>query len=192
MKFKDRLTIFIIGAILGSILVTVIKSQRAQPAAVVEGPQTAEDIQRAAVPGILQAYQERGVPMQSDFIVASRLYPHSDDDTYIRALILQGEEADQTLRIEETVKKSPKGETVPSVRVMAADRVVASLKPGAPSAELAAAMKPWGYRIVERGALPDSYILSLTEKRPDTVPEAIERIGALPIVVTVTPLYYDR
>ncbi|GHC05193.1 hypothetical protein [Cerasicoccus arenae] len=193
MKFKDRLIIFFFGAILGMILVTIIKSQRAKDRP--EAPpevQTAVDIQRAATPGILQAYRERGQPMQSDFIVASKLYPHPDEHTYRRVLILQGQEPEQTLRIEETVQKVNDGELVESVRVMSADRVVVELAPGAPSSELATAVKSWGYRITERGQMPDQYLLLLGAKEPATVADAVDRIAGIERVVNVQPLYYDR
>ncbi len=192
MKFKDRLTIFIIGAFLGAIIVTMIKSQRAQDKPVVVEPRTAVEIQRAAAPGVLQAYRDRGVPMESDFIKARKLYAHPDEDKYYRVLILQGQDPEQTLRIEETVTKSPQGERVGAVRVMSADRVIVQWRAGGASSELARALKPWGYRLDDRGECAGEYILTLGEKRPETVAEAVERIANIDGVVSVEPLYYDR
>lgn len=192
MKFRDRLIIFIFGAILGVILVTFIKSQRARENPPSAQPTTAVDIQRTAAPGIYQAYQERGVPMQSDFIQASKLYAHPDDDKYYRVLILQGQEPEQTLRIEETVVKTKQGEVIGKVRVMSADRMLVTLAKGNESSTLAQKIKPWGYRVVERGEGPDDYLLNLGAKEPETVADALDRLRELEIVVKADPLIYKR
>ncbi|MGE9297046.1 MAG: hypothetical protein ACQKBV_12235, partial [Puniceicoccales bacterium] len=111
MKFKERLKIFSIGAILGAILVSFIMAKRARDAEPeLPNPETPEEIQRAATPGILQAYRERRSPMQSDFIEASKLYQHPDADKYRRVLILRGAEPEQILRIEETIIKAAPGQ----------------------------------------------------------------------------------
>ncbi|WP_309382986.1 hypothetical protein [Cerasicoccus frondis] len=197
MKFKQRLIIFGFGAIMGAIIVTIIKAQRArdrEPATISASaaPKTEVDIQREAVPGILQAYRERQVPMQSDFIKSSKLYAHPDDNTYRRVLILQGQEPEQTLRIEETILKRAQGEVVDSVRVMSADRLVVTLESGAASSELADAVQPWGYRIQNRGDAADQYILTLGAKEPETVADAIVNVSGVAHVVSAQPLYLDR
>lgn len=197
MKFKQRLIIFGFGALMGAIIVTIIKAQRArenkpnEPAAMV-APKTEVEIQREVVPGILQAYKERQVPMESDFIKASKLYPHPDENTYRRVLILQGQEEPQTLRIEETILKKPQGEFVDSVRVMSADRLVVTLDPGASSSDFAHAIRDWGYRVKERADAPDAYIVTLGAKEPATVSDALRQINDVAHVASASPLYLDR
>jgi len=197
VKFKERLKIFALGAVLGSILVSFIMAQRAQDAKpAVEDPETPEEIQRAAVPGILEAYRQRRAPMQSDFIEASKLYPHPDDRKYRRALILRGVNPEQVLRIEETVIKAPPGEgqdaeRIAQVRVMAAGQVVAQLAEGAAPAELAEALRPMGYRLLRRGAQPNELVITLPGQVPESVPNALDAIAQLPQVTTVQPYYLD-
>lgn len=192
MTFKDRLKVFLIGAVLGVVLVTYIKNKKAENRPVASVPVTAEEMQQAAAPGIYQAYAERGAPMQSDFIKASRLYPHPDNDKYIRVLILKGEEPGQVLRIEETVIKTKPAESIDQVKVMAADRVIVLLTPGMETAQLAQQLKPWGYRIIKRGEATDQYIIELGAREPETVSDAIERISAVEGVGKVEPLVYGR
>jgi len=197
VNFKERLKLFGLGAVLGAILVTYIMAQRtrqAEPA--IRDPKTPEEIQRAAVPGILKAYRERGVPMQSDFIAATKLYAHPDEDKYRRILILEGIQPEQRLRIEETIIKAPPGqgeagERIASVRVMAADRVVVELADGAATSDLAAQIKPLGFRLLARDTEPNSLIVSTPDQRPGSVTDAIARLSPLPQVVRVEPVFYD-
>lgn len=196
MTLGNRLKVFLVGACLGGLISTVIMQERAKDAApAAEEPQTADEVQRQAVPGILAAYRERGVPMVSDHIVASRLYPHPDDNTYVRALILRGVTDAQVLRIEETVVKSAPGRDLPErvtgVRVMAADRAVVTLAPDTPSPDFAAALRPLGYRLLRRLS-PDRYLVQLETQRPETLPDALAQLSALPSVTDATPEYLDE
>lgn len=196
MKFKQRLIIFAFGALMGAVMVSIIKAKRAReheaPDPAIEAPMTDTEIQREAVPGILQAYAERLVPMESDFIKATKLYEHPAERTYCRVLILEGELPEQLLRIEETIVKKPRGPMVDSVRVMAADKLVVTLEPGSASNELADAIRPFGYRIRERADAPDAYIVTLGAKAPETVPDAMEQVSVVENVVSAQPLYLDE
>ncbi|MEO0796369.1 MAG: hypothetical protein AAFX93_14460 [Verrucomicrobiota bacterium] len=198
MNFKDRLKVFGVGVLLGGILVAVIKSRREpeqneRPSA--NAYQSPEDIQRAAVPGILEAYDERGVPMQSDFIAASRLYPHADENKYERVLVLKGQESEQVLRIVETIKKPvegrDEGEKVVNVRVMSVDQVRVELHPGSQSSKLANAIRPWGYRVLRRGDRENVYIVVLNSQEPEAVHDAIENLRTVPEVSYGSPYFLD-
>lgn len=190
MKFKDRLIIFGFGVILGAILVAVIKSQRGQRERDEIEPATVVEIQRAAAPGIVQAYLERRAPMQSDYISGTKLYPLPEPGRFRRVLILQGIDAEQTVRIEEFIQRRGRDEILEQVRVTSPDRVLIEVNPGYSSAQLADAIRFLGFRVVERGASPQEYWVSLGAKEPETVDSAIEAMRHLDEVKRVEPLIF--
>jgi len=191
MKFKDRLIIFGFGLILGAILVTVIKSQQKRDRKQ-ESPEptTVVEIQRAAAPGIIQAYEERRVPMQSDYVTGTQLYSLPEPNQFRRVLILQGQAEEQTVRIEEYITRRGQEEVLNRVRVTSPDRLTVKVVPPTSSAQLADEIRPLGYRVVELGTMPNEFIVFLGAKKPETVDAAIEQIGAMEIVDNVQPLYY--
>lgn len=187
---KSRLKVFAVGFLIGCIVVAVIKLRKA-PAedAVVEEPKTTEEIQNEAVPGILKAYAERGVPMESQYIKASRTYA-IDAERYRRALIIQGVAANQLLRIEETILKEEPMERIESARVMAADRVWVKLEDGLASSELSTVIKPEGYRILRFEKENSRYLIQIPKVEIESVYEAVTYLSGLKGLVAESSLQY--
>lgn len=164
MNFTQRLTVFIIGIILGSVLASYIMRQRKAAAgeekevAAMLAPLGSEAVQREAVSGIISAYNRHQVPMHSEFI---------EDETSVegspqagltaRYLLLRGAQPEQVLLIYEVTEADADkiwGQ-LEEVRIMAADRLQVRTASGVSREELAAALKPIGMQII-RGLPPEA------------------------------------
>lgn len=179
MKPKDRLKVFSVGFLVGCVIVTFVFMDRQFMKRPEELPTTEKAIQEQAVPGILKAYDERQVPMDSKFIKFERVYP-SDEGYYHRVLILSGAFEGQLLRIEETIKKGGVGEPdrVTKVRVMSADKLRVKLKPERATHLFSDRIRSAGYRILRKAEAEGFYVISINASRPESVKQAIDYMRA--------------
>ncbi|WOO42382.1 hypothetical protein [Rubellicoccus peritrichatus] len=192
MSFPQRLFIFCIGALIGTILVVYIMKKRGLEKP--EGPpETLEQAEIQAVPGILKAYDERRMPLDSPYIVGSFRQPGKNPGEYRRVAVLRGRLPGQLLRVVEIQKSLPNGMIeLLKWRVMAADRVVAQLNPGTKPSELTSKLGEWGYRLLKKASESDAYVIQLDNSEPEAVDLAIKRIEGLGSpVVSVRPDYLD-
>jgi len=194
VSFKDRLKIFAVGFGIGLILLYFILSRRQLERPEIIFPETTEEIQREAVPGILQAYEERRVIMDSTFklLVEEQRYPQSDG-TLLRILLLQGKDPGQALRVMEYSHEEAGVALVDRVSVTSADQVVVALVPGVNTRELAERVKPEGYRL-DRRIEPDGGIVvdlgSTTLAEYESAQRYLQE--QTDVVQGVSPLEYDE
>lgn len=157
MNFTQRLIFFIIGIAIGSVFAGYIMQQRRLAAgeekkvAAALAPIGAEAIQRAAVPGIMQAYNQRQVPMHSEFIKNEFSIENSPQEGLSeRYLILRGQEAEQVLAVYEVTETGADkvwGQ-LEQVRIVAADRLQVRVKADVDRAAFTAALEPLGMYVV--------------------------------------------
>lgn len=166
MTFPQRLLVFIIGILLGSVLVSYIMRERREAAAQHRteeaelAPVGTEAIQRAAVPGIINAYNRHRKPMHDAKHVASAIVTAEDAPAGLRSrfILLRGKgDADQVLGIREWIGEDADlvwGDVL-DVRIFAADRVLVRVKPNTTREQLVTALEPLGMAIV-RGIAADA------------------------------------
>lgn len=194
MSPKDRFKVFGVGFFIGCGIVSYILMNKQSERKDEAMPATALEVQAQVVPGIIQAYEERRVPMESNFIELERTLP-VDEKFYERHLILKGSREGQIIRVEEYIEKG-NGEfadTVQRWRVMAADRIRVVLKKGVSPKMLAESIKPDGYGVVRKLEQENGFIVSLPQSRPESVTVGVEKLLALSdLVVSAQPDYLDE
>lgn len=193
MSFPQRLFIFCIGALIGTILVIYILKKRGLEKP--EGPpETIEQAEIQAVPGILKAYDERRMPLDSPYIIGGFRQPGKNSGEYRRVAVLRGKLPGQELRVVEIQKALPNGSIeLLKWRIMAVDRVVAQLKPESKPSDLTAKLAEWDYRLLKKADEPDAYVIQLDNGEPESVDLAIKRIEEIGSpVVSATPDYLDN
>lgn len=166
MNFTQRLFFFVIGIVLGSLIVSHMMKQRriaageAQVAAAEIAPVGTEAIQRAAVAGIMRAYNHYRKPMHDKQHVVSTLLvtEGAGEGMRHRFLLLRGKgDSEQVLGIRELIELD--GDLlwgdVYGVRIFAADRVLVRTKPDVSRERLVAALEPLSMSIV-RGLSPEA------------------------------------
>lgn len=164
MSFAQRLVFFIIGIALGSVFVGYIMQQRRAAAGhdkqveAALAPVGAEAVQRAAVSGIMRAYNQRQVPMQSEYIKNEVLVADEPRPGFTeRYLLLRGMEPEQVLLIRE-VSASDADKVwgqLEEVRIMAADRVQVRTAPDVSRPQFEQALAAHSMHIV-RGLSPEA------------------------------------
>lgn len=190
MSFPQRLAFFILGIALGSVLAgylmqrSRVSAGREAEAKAVLAPVGAEAIQRAAVPGIIRAYNQRQVPMQSEYI-KSEVFVEGQPQPGLteRYLLLRGMETEQVLGIREVAATGadPVWGQLEDVRILAANRVRVRVAPGVSREQFAAALAPLDMHIVrglatEASADPSvPMVVTLPEgERMETPPDVPE------------------
>lgn len=162
MDFADRLKIFALGFTIGMVLLFFILSKREADHVELTFPDTPEEIQREAVPGILQAYEERRVPMDSKFIAEQRRKA-LPEKRFQRTLLLRGKDPGQELIVVETLRQKQGIELAERVIVWSPDRLVIRLLPGSTPAQLFDRLSPAGYRLLDEGESSGTVIVGLPE-----------------------------
>lgn len=157
MNFTQRLAFFVLGIVIGSVFVGYIMQQRRTVAAerkqadAAVAPVGAEAIQRAVVPGIMTAYNQRRVPMQSEFIKSIVEVPDEPRTGFTeRYLLLRGIEPEQLIAIREVAPSDADKVwgKLDDVRIFAADRVQVRIPETATREQFAAALEPLGMHII--------------------------------------------
>ncbi len=192
MSFKERLKIFGVGFVIGLVLLYFILSRRDLERPEMAFPETVEEIQREAVPGILEAYQERRVIMDADFkLLVAEQYRRQEDGTLLRVLLLQGKDPGQSLRVLEYSHEEAGVGLVDHVLVTSADRVLVSLAEGQSTRELAEAIRPKGYRLEKRDEA--GIVVSIGAQSLPAYDEAVRFLEAQAgLVYGVSPVVYGE
>ncbi|MEM8550449.1 MAG: hypothetical protein AAGF10_06625 [Verrucomicrobiota bacterium] len=190
MTFKARLKVFAVGFGIGMLLLYFILSRREAPAVQEAWPDTPEAVQRQAAAGVLLAYQERRVPMESKFIADSTVERLPSGEQF-RQLLLQGKDSGQALLIEEFSSQQQGMLLVEKVRVLSPDQLIVTLQPGAASSGLSDAIDPAGYRLLRRGQSEEEIVVGIGEVDLAGYMEAVTMLLELKTwVAAVEPLVY--
>lgn len=193
MSFPQRLLIFFVGVLLGGLLSLYIIKQRGfeRPG---PPPQSLEEAEAEAIPGILKAYGERQEPMESRFIVDEFRERGSEAGEIRRVFILEGQMPGQLLRIEEWQTRGPYGrQQVNRWRVSAAARARIQLQPGTPPGSVRDLLDSHGARLLRRSDEPDTYVISITNSGARSVDNLIQALESTDEpILNVTPDYLDK
>ncbi|MBC2596047.1 hypothetical protein H5P28_17405 [Ruficoccus amylovorans] len=192
MKFADRLKIFAVGFTVGMVLLFFILSKRQGDRNELTAPRTAEEVQLEAVPGILHAYRDRRVAMDSKFITEQHREP-LPDNRWKRTLILRGMDPEQVVRVVEFTHEEAGYDLVDRVVVMAPDRLTVTLPAGVSPPQLAEAVHPWGYRLTEKTADGTGVLVAIGGNSLADYRQAVERLQSLSDLTTdVQPVIYGE
>ena len=192
MSFADRLKIFGLGFVIGMVILFFILSRRQGERKELTAPPTAEAVQMEAVPGILEAYRDRRVAMDSKFIAEQHRQPLADG-TWKRTLILRGMDAEQVLRLEEFTHEDSGVDLVDRVVVMAPDRLIVKLAAGASPPQLAEAIHPLGMSLLAKTPDGTGVTVDIGGSSLAAYRQAVERLQALPtLVADVQPVVYGE
>ncbi|MGE9294292.1 MAG: hypothetical protein ACQKBW_11815 [Puniceicoccales bacterium] len=192
MSFAHRLKIFAVGFTVGLVILFVVLNKRQGERKELTAPPTAEAVQREAVPGVLEAYRERRVAMDSKFIAEQHRKP-LPGKAWMRILILRGMDPEQVLRIEEYTHEESGVDLVDRVVVMAPDRVEVTLTADATPSELAQASQPLGCHLLAKTPDGAGVIVGLGGSSLDDYAQAVEGLQALDqLVAGVQPVIYGE
>ncbi|MDP0495752.1 MAG: hypothetical protein Q7Q73_06040 [Verrucomicrobiota bacterium JB024] len=192
MSLAQRLKIFAVGFAVGMVILFIILSKKQGDRIELTAPPTAEDVQLEAVPGVLDAYRDRRVAMESKFIAEQHRTPQPDG-TWKRLLLIRGMDPEQVLRIEEYTHEDSGIDLVDRVVVTAPDRLLVNLAKDVSPHQLAAEIHPLGYRVLAKTDDGEGVIVGLGEASLKGYAEAVERLEAMPVlVVAVEPVVYGE
>ncbi len=192
MPFKERLKIFIIGAVLGSLLVSFIFYQRGFGDHKSEAEHADMALQQA-IDGVAKAYASRIEPLQSRFLAEEVFEDTSIPLQQRRTFVIRGQLPGQELRIEELLESDESGQyhRVVDWSVLSPNQMLITLKPQLKPATLSKELKQWGYRFVGKTEIPDCYVIQLGDSSIAAIDTAKERIGGMDLgVVSVEPMVY--
>ncbi len=194
MPFKQRLKIFAVGFLAGCALVMVILKNRGAGERERSVPVTAEARRDSAVPGLREAYSQRGIPLESRFIVEEATYPGTRRGERLRRFVLEGAFSGQKLLVEEWIDGGDgRAQRVTAWAVMAPDEVKVHLTAGTEPHEITATLGEMGLRLRRRSRDGDALIIGLAHSGLDAVPAALESLGdGLPWVARAGPNYLDK
>lgn len=194
MPTKDRFKVFGIGFLIGCVIASFFAMHKASQRKPDLDPQLLPHPAMDAVPMVLSAYADRGVPMESKLIKEERNLPANAEGVFRRQILLTGQKDGQRLLIEETLNPLPTGENrLLDVRIMAPDRMVVSLTPGIEPHVLAAELKKHQIRILSHGKKERQLILEISGTQISDWDHALEIARGLPnLIESATPFYLDE